>query len=208
MLIRETFEVGMLGCNCTILADSETKQALVIDPGAEGPRILETLRRHGLTVNAVLHTHAHIDHVGATAEVCQATGAIGYLHDDDGPLYQALPVQAHMLGLGRLPRSYEMKPLQDGTSYTAGDVELGVLHTPGHTMGSCCFLLEKARLLLSGDTLFRRGVGRTDLGGDWDTLVASIQERLFALPDDVVVIPGHGPATTVGEEKRLNPFLR
>ena len=207
-MLRETFPVGRLQCNCTIVGDPVTGQAIVVDPGGDGPLILGKLRAMGLkTVTAVIHTHAHIDHVGATAELCDVFGAPAFLHDEDTPLYGTLQVQAYMLGIEE-PRSIEMRPLADGQEHRAGDCSLGVMHTPGHTMGSCSFVLQQAGLLLSGDTLFRRGVGRTDLGGDWDILVKTVKERLFTLSDDTVVIPGHGPFTTVGEERRLNPFIR
>lgn len=207
-MIQETFPVGPLGCNCTVVGDPETGEAVVVDPGGDGPLIKEVLARHKLTrVTAVLHTHAHIDHVGATQEICSAFGCLPYLHADDAPLYQALPMQAQLLGIP-LPDAVEMADLQDNQSHRAGTVELGVMHTPGHTFGSCCFLLEKAGVLLSGDTLFRRGIGRTDIGGDHPTLIRTIKERLFSLHADIVVVPGHGPPTTVGEEKRFNPFMR
>lgn len=206
-MIRETFPVGPLGCNCTIVGDPSTGEAIVVDPGGDAPIIQAVLQRHKLTkVTAVVHTHAHIDHVGATQEICAHYGCKPYLHDADAPLYQALPIQAQMLGI-ELPESVTMEPLVDNSSHRAGAVEVGVMHTPGHTFGSCCFLLEKAGVLLSGDTLFRRGIGRTDIGGDYPTLIQTIRDRLFALHGDVVVVPGHGPTTTVAEEKRFNPFL-
>lgn len=207
-LIRQTFAVGQLGCNCTILADRASAQAIIIDPGDDAVGILARVTAGGFSVTAVLHTHAHIDHVGATAGVCSATGAPGMLHPDDAPLYQALSVQAMMLGLGTPPPSWEMVDIKDGQSFRLGDVDVGVMHTPGHTMGSCSFLLERAGLVFTGDTLFNRGVGRTDLGGDWDMLVGSIRQRLFPLPEETVVVPGHGPVTTVGEERHGNPFVQ
>lgn len=204
--VVHTFPVGLLGCNCTVVADPQTHEAIVVDPGADAPRILKVIADGGYRVSSVVHTHAHIDHVGGTADVCTATGAPGFLHQDDDPLYGALAVQAHMLGLPQ-PAVWEMRALKDGGTHGAGAVSMGVLHTPGHTMGSCCFLLEKAGLLFTGDTLFRRGVGRTDLGGDHDTLMSTIRDRLFTLPEQTVVIPGHGPRTTVGEERAFNPFF-
>ncbi|MBI5495617.1 MAG: MBL fold metallo-hydrolase [Deltaproteobacteria bacterium] len=206
-MIRETFPVGLLGCNCTILGDPVTHRAIVVDPGGDENVIRAALDRHGLTVTAVLHTHAHIDHVGATGPLCQATGAPAFLHRDDAALYDHVDAQAMMLGMPGVVR-HDMRDLVEDAAHAAGAVEIGVLHTPGHTMGSCCFVVGGERILLSGDTLFRRGVGRTDLGGDWDALVRSIRERVLTLPDDTLVIPGHGPATTVGEERRHNPFLR
>ena len=204
----ETFPVGPLQCNCTVVGDSVTGQAVVVDPGGDAPLILKTLQKLGLkTVTAVIHTHAHIDHVGATAEMCDVFHAPAFLHDDDVPLYDQLQVQAYMLGIEE-PVKVDMRALVDGQEHKAGDISVGVMHTPGHTMGSCCFMLQRAGVLLSGDTLFKRGVGRTDLGGDWPMLVKTIKEQLFVLPDETVVIPGHGPVTTVGEERRLNPFMK
>lgn len=205
-MILDSFPTGPLDVNCVVVGDEGTREAFVVDPGGDGPRILAALAKHGLTLKAVLHTHGHIDHVGATAELCRAAGVKAHMHPDDGPLYQALPVFAQMLGMPA-PASVPMEPLQDGQVLALGGLKLRVVHTPGHTMGSVCFLVEGEGVLLSGDTLFRRGVGRTDLGGDWDTLVRSIRERLFPLGDAVKVLPGHNGATTLGEERRENPFL-
>jgi len=206
----ESFAVGPLGCNCSILADLEAKQAIVVDPGGDLPKIQARLAAHGLAVTAIVHTHTHIDHVGATAGLQRATGASAQIHEADRFLYDLLPVQAAMLGC-ELPEKTEMEgSLVDGTSLRAGALELGVLHTPGHTPGSVCFVVSAGgeSRVFTGDTLFRRGIGRTDLwGGDSAAIGRSLRGKLLTLADECVVIAGHGPNTTIGEERRMNPFL-
>ena len=205
----ETFPVGPLQCNCTILADESTNEAVVIDPGDEAERILRALQAARLTPLALLHTHAHFDHVGGTRRVKEATGAAIRLHPADRPLYDVLPDQAAFFGLTADAPLEPDAPLSDGETIRFGRHALTAIHTPGHTPGSTCFRLDDdARpILFSGDTLFRRSVGRTDLwGGDSRKILASIRERLFALPGNTPVVCGHGPDTTIEEEKRLNPF--
>jgi glyoxylase-like metal-dependent hydrolase (beta-lactamase superfamily II) len=208
--IVETLPVGVLQCNCTILGDPETGEAIVVDPGDDGERILGALQRHGLRCVAVVNTHAHIDHVGANQKVKEAAGARLMLHDADLPLYDNLQVQSEWMG-GLIPvpvRAAVDEHLAHGDRVRAGSLRVEVLHTPGHTPGSLCFHLEGGGLLLSGDTLFAGGIGRTDLwGGDHDQELRSIRDRLLSLDDDVRVVPGHGPATTIGRERRGNPFL-
>jgi hydroxyacylglutathione hydrolase len=204
----ETFPVGPLQCNCTILADEASGEAVVIDPGDEPDRILRALQTMKLKAMALLHTHAHFDHITGTRGVREATGAPIRLHAADFPLYDALPDQAALFGLRAGPALPPDAPLCDGDTIRFGQFALRAIHTPGHTPGSTCFELQGDRsVLFSGDTLFRRSVGRTDLwGGDTETILASIREKLFALPGDVPVVCGHGPSTTIEEEKRLNPF--
>ncbi len=204
----ETFPVGPLQCNCTILADPQSREAVVIDPGDEAERILRALEAAKLSPVAILHTHAHLDHITGSREVKEATGAPIRLHAADRPLYDALPEQAAFFGLRAAAPLPPDAPLEDGERIRFGPYTLRVLHTPGHTPGSTCFLLEgDAPTLFSGDTLFRRSIGRTDLwGGDTDTILDSIRTKLFTLPADVPVVCGHGPGTTIDEEKRLNPF--
>jgi hydroxyacylglutathione hydrolase len=203
--------MGALGCNCSIVADELSKTAIVVDPGDEFERIQTQLAAAQLTVTAIVHTHTHIDHVGATAPLQQFTGAEAHIHEADRFLYDMLPVQSALLGLP-LPKKCEMLgTLNDGFSLQAGVLEMGVLHTPGHTPGSCCFQVKHGgeSYVFTGDTLFQRGIGRTDLwGGDSDALGRSLKQRIMTLSEDTVVIPGHGPATTIGDELRLNPFLR
>lgn len=204
----ETFPVGPLQCNCTILADPVSREAIVVDPGDEAERILRALEAEKLKAVALVHTHAHLDHITGSREVKEATAAPIRLHAADRPLYDALPEQAAFFGLRADAPLTPDAPLEDGERIRFGAFVLRALHTPGHTPGSTCFLLEgDAPALYSGDTLFRRSIGRTDLwGGDTDTILRSIRDTLFALPGDVPVICGHGPGTTIDEEKRLNPF--
>jgi hydroxyacylglutathione hydrolase len=204
----ETIPVGPLQCNCSIVVDEGTREAVVIDPGDEPDRILKVLEAAGVRLVALLHTHAHLDHITGTGEVAEVTGAPIRLHPADRPLYEALPKQAAFFGLSaREPRPLDA-PLSDGEVIRFGRSSLRAIHTPGHTPGSMCFVLEGDEpLLFSGDTLFRRSIGRTDLsGGDTDAILASIREKLFTLPGGTPVICGHGPGTTIDEEKRLNPF--
>ena len=204
----ETFPVGPLQCNCTILADPVSREAVVIDPGDEPDRIVRALEAAKVTPVALLHTHAHFDHIGGSRAVKEATGAPIRLHPADRPLYDALPEQAAFFGLRAEAPLPPDAPLAEGEVVHFGPHALRALHTPGHTPGSTSFLLEgDAPILFSGDTLFRRSIGRTDLwGGDTDAILASIREKLFALPGDVPVVCGHGPDTTIDEERRLNPF--
>jgi len=208
--VVETFPVGPLRCNCTILGDPATGEAIVVDPGDEVDKVLAALARHNLRCLAVVNTHTHIDHVGANQALRDRTGARVMLHEQDVVLYDNLAVQAEMLGLfPPPPRSPVDEHIHQGDRVKAGGIDLEVLHTPGHTPGSLCFHLPGAApLLVSGDTLFAGSIGRTDLwGGDFDQEIASIRTRLLALDDKTRVIPGHGPETTIGRERRRNPFL-
>ena len=219
-LVR-TIPVGPLQCNCSIVADSEAGEAIVIDPGDEADRILLALAETKCRAIALLHTHGHFDHIGGTGGVKLATGAAIRIHDGDRPLYDALPDQASFFGLSAQPTIPPDGGFEDGETIAVGRFRLRAIHTPGHTPGSTCFLLgsEKAGrgqtpfggqtpLLFSGDTLFRRSIGRTDLwGGDTDTILTSIREKLLTLPADLRVVCGHGPDTTIGEERRENPFV-
>ncbi len=211
MIQVETFTVPPLGCNCSVLFDDATREAMVIDPGGDAQGILQRLTARGLTVKAIVHTHTHIDHVGATAAVQRATGAAARIHEDDLFLYEMLPVQGQMLGM-RAPPSAELDVfLRDGEVLSAGSISLEVIHTPGHTPGSVCFRCkaDARELLFSGDTLFSGSIGRTDLwGGDHETILRSIRDRILTLPDETVVIPGHDRPTSVARERRTNPFLR
>jgi len=212
--ILEILPVGAFQCNCMILADPKTKDAIVIDPGDEIERILEKIRGHGLNVRSILHTHTHIDHIGGTTELQRQTDGRVLFHKEDLFLYENMAMQGSFLGL---PPSQVMKPvppdefLKDGQEIQAGSISGTVLHTPGHTPGSCGFLfpeLQEAGLLMPGDTLFAGSIGRTDLWkGDYAQEIASIKKKYLTLPDEVVVIPGHGPETTIGSERRHNPFL-
>jgi len=207
----ETFPTGPLGCNCSIVMDPASRRAIVVDPGGDLELIRSRLTSLEAQVEAIVHTHTHIDHVGATAGVQVATGARACIHEGDRFLYDLLPVQAAMLGID-LPEKTDMEgSLVDGQSIHAGDLEMCILHTPGHTPGSVTFVVRTAdgTRVFTGDTLFRRGIGRTDLwGGDADQIMRSLREKILTLPDDAVVVAGHGPETTIGDERAKNPFLR
>lgn len=207
----ETFAVGPLGCNCSIVADLEAKRAIVIDPGGDYRKIDGRLAALGVCVDAIVHTHTHLDHVGSTAELQRATGAAASIHEGDRPLYDMLQIQSQLLGLPPPIAADVDGSLVDGRTVRTGSLEIRVVHTPGHTPGSCSFVVEHAgrTLAFTGDTLFRGSIGRTDLGGiDQETLVRSIRNRLLTLPDDAQVVCGHGPSTTIGAERRQNPFLQ
>ena len=209
-MIIETFPVGPLQCNCTILGDPETGEAIVIDPGDEPMKVLKRLSTHGLKPKAILITHTHLDHVGGNHEVREKTGAKVMLHEKDLPLYDNLKMQAQMIGLATPVRGAVDEHIHQGDVIPFGGKgdSIQVLHTPGHTPGSCSFFLGSRSLLFSGDTLFSGSVGRTDLwGGDFETEIRSIRERLLPLPDETRVIAGHGPDTTIAEERESNPFL-
>ncbi len=209
-MIIETFAVGPLGCNCTILGDETTHDAIVVDPGGDEARILATLERHGLTVRAMVHTHTHIDHVGATRAVQLATHAVARIHEADLFLYEMLPLQGQLIGM-RAPPVAELDPfLADGDVVQVGPLALEVIHTPGHTPGSVCFRCTSGgrEILFAGDTLFAGSIGRTDLwGGDSDAIIRSIKRRLLTLPAETQVITGHDRSTTIDREARTNPFL-
>ena len=208
-MIHEILPVGMLQCNCSILGDEASREAIVIDPGDNIDQILEILARLNLKVKAIVITHAHIDHIGGAAKLKAATGAPVYMNDNDAPLYDALETQAGWLGIPTPGRTEIDSPLRDGDLLRLGATELLALHTPGHTQGSVSLWIPSENKLLAGDTLFRDSIGRTDLpGGDGRMILQSIQGKLMTLPDDAIVIPGHGQSTTIGREKKFNPFLR
>jgi len=209
-MIIETIPVGPFQCNCSILGDLETATAIVIDPGDEAERIGRVLSAKGLTVTRIVHTHAHLDHIGGSAEFQRLCGGTAHLHEGDQWLYENLDKQAKMLGMRATEQVALDSPLEEGDRFELGSYQLEVLHTPGHTPGSCSFLIEQdgQQLLFAGDTLFRGGIGRTDLwGGDSEQILTSLRGKLMALHDDTDVITGHGPATTIGEERRTNPFI-
>lgn len=209
-MLIETFPTGPLGCNCSLIIDPASKKAVVVDPGGDFDVIRARLEAAGASVASIVHTHTHIDHVGATAPLQRWTGAPARIHEDDRFLYQMLPIQAALVGIP-VPQACEVEgDLRDEVSVAAGAIDLQVLHTPGHTPGSVSFLLKTGEGLVAfaGDTLFRRSIGRTDLwGGDFDSILRSIRGRLLSLDDATRVITGHGPSTTIGEERRHNPFL-
>ncbi len=194
-----------------MLADEVSRLAIVVDPGGDFDQIRQYLTDNDLTVSAIVHTHTHVDHVGATAPLQASSGAEAHIHEADRFLYNMLPVQSALLGVPCPKKCDVLGTLDDGFALHAGAVELGVLHTPGHTPGSVSFYCDHQgqRLVFTGDTLFQRGIGRTDLwGGDSEAIRRSLSERLMTLDDDTLVIPGHGPNTTIGQERALNPFIR
>jgi len=207
-MIRETFPVGLLQCNCTILGDEGSREAIVVDPGYDIPRILAVLAKHQLTVKQIVVTHAHIDHIASAQTLKELTGAPVLYSKADIPQLAIMGVQASWFNLAVptvLPPDHSP---DDNETVSVRGVEATVLHTPGHTEGSLCLYLPADGLLLAGDTLFAGGVGRTDFpGGNEGKLMASLRERLLPLPDATVVVPGHGPETTIGVERVGNPFL-
>jgi glyoxylase-like metal-dependent hydrolase (beta-lactamase superfamily II) len=210
-LIIKTFPVGPLGCNCTIVGHKGSGEAIVIDPGGDADEILLTLREYGLTrVRQILHTHAHFDHFLASGHVREATGAKLCLHRADEPLWNILDRQCAMFGIPFEPVPPPDHWLSHEEELPLTDVVQGqAIHTPGHSPGSMCFLFEAAGTLVSGDTLFRGGIGRTDLwGGDAQAIERSIKKRLYTLDEDLTVIPGHGPTTVLGHEMRHNSYVR
>lgn len=208
----ETFPVGPIACNCTILADDETREAIVVDGGDGVDEVVERLRDRGWRAKLLVHTHAHIDHIGDVGGLRAQIGGRALLHPADLPLYKALPWQARFLGLSDAPAVVALDgDLHDGDSLRIGAAEIGVLHTPGHTPGSVCFAVRDAAqtTLLTGDTLFAGSIGRWDIGGtSMEDIVDSIRSRLLVFDDVTPVIPGHGPFTTIGIERRSNPYLR
>jgi glyoxylase-like metal-dependent hydrolase (beta-lactamase superfamily II) len=209
-VIFETFPVGALQCNCTILGDPATGEAIVIDGGDDVPAIAARLGTHGLRARYLVHTHAHVDHIGAVKSLRERCGGDALLHPADLPLYATLAEQARWLGLAGIEPVALDGDLAEGDRITVGGVALDVLHTPGHTPGSSTFALTRAgrTTLFTGDTLFRGAVGRWDLGGtSLEDIVTSIRGKLLVYADETGVIPGHGPDTTIGTERASNPFL-
>lgn len=208
-MIHEIIPVGMLGCNCSVIGDEISGEAIVIDPGDDVEQILGILKRHGLTLKTIVVTHAHIDHIGGAARLRAATGAPVYMHQDDSMLSDRLDMQAAWLGV-EVPENPGIDtPAREGDTVRPGSIEATVLHTPGHTPGSISLYIAAENKLIAGDTLFRGSVGRTDLpGGDSAEIVRSIRAKLYSLPESTIVIPGHGATTTIATEKKSNPFVR
>ena len=225
-VIHEILPVGMLQCNCHIIGDPKTRDALVIDPGDDAERILEVIERHHLKVHAIVITHTHIDHVCALQRIHQVTGAPVRMHADDLALYRMLDAQAAWIGWKAPERVEVDEMLREGDSIRWGGFEAQVLHTPGHTQGSVCLYMPSdmpqaredavaaksaERLpgrLFAGDTLFAGSIGRTDLwGGSFEAIIHSLKSKVLELPDETIVYPGHGASTTIGQERETNPFL-
>jgi hydroxyacylglutathione hydrolase len=224
-LIHEILPVGMLQCNCHIIGDPQTREAIVIDPGDEAARILEVIQRHHLKVTAIVVTHTHIDHVIGLRRVREATGAPVYVHGDDLDLYRMLDVQASWLGM-KTPEQVQIDQLvREGDVIRWGRYQAQIIHTPGHTPGSICLYMPAdmpaitgevagkpsprgTGHLFAGDTLFKGSIGRTDLwGGSYEGILRSLKGKLLELPDRTIVFPGHGESTTIEKERATNPFL-
>ena len=208
-MIIETFPVGWLQCNCTILGDEQTGEAIVIDPGDDPEEIFKRLTKLGLTAKQIVCTHTHIDHVGAIYELQERMESPASIHKADLFLFEKLDMQAQWIGMPMPKRGSIEHFLEDGSAIACRGVEIGAIHTPGHTPGSTCFLLSADRdILFTGDTLFAQSIGRTDLwGGSQPQIITSIQKKLLTFKDDTLVIAGHGESTTIGHERRYNPFL-
>jgi glyoxylase-like metal-dependent hydrolase (beta-lactamase superfamily II) len=207
-MIHEILPVGLLQCNCSILGDETSKEAIVVDPGDDIPSIVAVLERHGLTVKQIIITHAHIDHIAGAQKLKRLTGAPILYNQSDLPLVKMMDAQAAWLGMAAPEVLPPDVALTDGQTISVEGIAGVILHTPGHTQGSSCLYLPEQSVLIAGDTLFAGSVGRTDLpGGDSKQLIRSIHDRLLVLPEEVYVVPGHGPSTTIGDEKKSNPFL-
>jgi glyoxylase-like metal-dependent hydrolase (beta-lactamase superfamily II) len=208
-MIHEILPVGMLQCNCSIFGDEQNREAIVIDPGDEIERITAVLDKYGLKVNAIVITHAHIDHVAGAHKLRALTGAPVYMNELDRELLDALDIQAQWLGVNRVDKTEVDSNATDGSVLKLGSADFEIMHTPGHTQGSSSVYIPQEHKLVAGDTLFRDSIGRTDLpGGNSRQILSSIKTRLLELPDETMVIPGHGANTTIGRERERNPFLR
>lgn len=207
MIIRALL-VGLIQTNCYLIGDESTREGAVIDPGGDPGSILAAIKAEELTICYILNTHAHFDHMAANRALLASTGALLALHPADMEL---LATGGGGSWLGLLSPISSPSPdveLDDGQELMMGGLQLKVLHTPGHSPGHVAFYLPDEGVIFSGDALFQNGIGRTDLpGGDYATLIASIRHKLLTLPDETVVYPGHGPATTIGAERKCNPFL-
>jgi len=208
-MILETFPVGPLACNCTILGDEDAGEAIVIDPGDDIRKIHKRLSELGLKLKQILVTHAHIDHVGGALKLKRLTGAPIFLNENDLPQLKMMAAQAAWLGIETPETAPPDESLNDGLVVGLARFPAQVIHTPGHTQGSVCLHFAPLKLLVAGDTLFAGSIGRTDLpGGNFDQIIRSIRAKVLALPDETQVLPGHGPTTTIGDERESNPFLQ
>lgn len=208
-MIFEIVVVGPLGVNCFILGCEETMEGVVVDPGADAGRVLDRVRALGLSIRTVINTHGHFDHVGGNKEVLEATGARLMIHRDDTYFLSRAAEVAANYGLTTENSPPPDELLEDGMTVTFGECSMKVLHTPGHTPGGCCLLLEGEGKVITGDTLFAESVGRTDFpGSSHEALISSIHSKLLPLPDETQVYPGHGESSTIGRERRYNPYLK
>lgn len=208
-MIHKIFPVGPLQCNCSVIGDEKTHEAMVIDPGDQIEGILDILRQEKLTLKQIVITHAHIDHVGGAMKLKAATGAPILMNQNDYALLKMLDMQAAWIGM-RPPGDVQVdETISQGRVLKIGQISSNVIHTPGHTEGSICVYFPAEKKLIAGDTLFAGSIGRTDLpGGSMDKIMRSLHTQVLALPDETEVVPGHGPMTTIGEERETNPFLQ
>ena len=208
-MIHEILPVGPLQCNCSIIGDDVSREAIVIDPGDDIADLLAIIRKHNLKVKQIVITHAHIDHVGGAMKLRAATGAPILLNQNDYALLKMLDLQADWIGM-ESPGKVEIdQSLSEQDTVQAGSLIANVMHTPGHTEGSICLYFPAEKKLIAGDTLFAGSVGRTDLpGGSFEKIMRSLHDKVLALPDETAVVPGHGPVTNIGAERRTNPFLK
>jgi hydroxyacylglutathione hydrolase len=207
-MIHEILPVGPLQCNCSIVGDEITREAMVIDPGDDIADVLALVKKHNLTVKQIVVTHAHIDHVGGAMKLRAVTGAPILLNQSDYALLKMLDEQAAWIGVEDPGKVEIDRSIGQGDTVGAGSLAANVIHTPGHTEGSVCLYFPAEKKLIAGDTLFAGSIGRTDLpGGSTQKIIDSLQEKVLALPDETLVVPGHGPLTTIGKERESNPFL-
>jgi len=208
-MIHEILPVGPLQCNCSIIGDETTREGMVIDPGDDIENVLALVRKHNLQVKQIVITHAHIDHVGGAMKLRTLTGAPILLNQNDYALLKMLDVQAAWIGVPAPGKVEIDRSISTGETITAGSHIAQILHTPGHTEGSICLYFEPEKKLIAGDTLFAGSIGRTDLpGGSTQKIMRSLHDTVLSLPDETVVVPGHGELTTIGEERESNPFLQ
>ena len=207
-MIFETVVVGPLEVNCFILGCETTREGVIVDPGSDPEKVLAAAGKLGLAIRQVINTHGHFDHVGGNRQVLAATGATLLIHGGDVPFLSRAAEVATKYGLTTENSPPPDQLLEDGLLLTFGEYQMQVLHTPGHTPGGCCLYLESEGKVITGDTLFAEGVGRTDFpGSSHEALIEGIRSKLLTLPDTTVAYPGHGPSTTIGHEKRYNPYI-
>jgi len=207
-MIQQALMVGLLEVNCYILGDEETKEAVVIDPGGDEDEILEALNFHGLQLKTIIDTHGHFDHVDANQPLKDATGAAIAIHEADAAMLAKPSAEAMFFTGNRLRLSAADILLKEGDVLSFGKYRLKVLHTPGHTPGGISLVMEGNTLVYVGDLLFQGSIGRTDFpGGSFEDLINAVKTKIFPLGDNYTVYPGHGPATTVGQERKYNPFF-